>query len=132
MPCRRCQRGVALVILAESQLYLGSNSGLTHTGAPNQLSDDLKLCVRHQSDATKTRLSLGDRTHLGVIAGSRRAHKCALHFAADRGHRGTLVGELAARKSLRGDVELAHPATYPGFSTPLRLPRACLIFYSRV
>ena len=25
------------------------------TGAPNQLSDDLKLCVRHQSDATETR-----------------------------------------------------------------------------
>ena len=28
-----------------------------HGGVPNQLSDDLKLCVRHQSDATKTRLS---------------------------------------------------------------------------
>ena len=27
------------------------------------------------------------------------------------------VGELAARTSLRGDVEVAHPATFPGFST---------------
>ena len=26
-----------------------------HTGAPNQLSDDLKLYVRHQSGATETR-----------------------------------------------------------------------------
>ena len=104
------------------------------TGAPNQLSDDLKLFVRHQSDATKTRLSFKDRTYLGATAGPMRAHKCALHFAAAWGHRGTLVGgELAARTSLRGDVEVAHhPATFPGFSTPPRRPRACLIFYSRV
>ena len=46
----------------------------------------------------------------GATADPRRAHKCALHFAAAWGHRGTLVGELAARTSLRGDVEVAHPA----------------------
>ena len=40
-------------------------TAVTCTGAPNQLSDDLKLCVRHQSGATKTRLSFEDRTYLG-------------------------------------------------------------------
>ena len=46
--------------------------------------------------------------------------------AAAWGHRGTLVRELAARSmSLRGgDVEVAHPANFPGFSTPPRRPRA--------
>ena len=52
----------------------------------------------------------------GATAGPKWAHKCALHFAAAWGHRGTLVGELAARTGLRGDVEVAHPATFPGFS----------------
>ena len=50
----------------------------------------------------------------GATADPRWAHKCALHFAAAWGHRGTLVGELAARTSLRGDVEVARPATYRG------------------
>ena len=36
--------------------------------------------------------------------------------AAAWSHRGTLVGELAARTSLRGDVEVAHPATFPCYS----------------
>ena len=44
--------------------------------------------------------------------------------AAARIHRGTLVGELAARTSLRGDVEVAHPATFPCYSTLPHRPRA--------
>ena len=95
-----------------------------NTGVPNQLSDDLKLCVRHQSGATKTRLSFETVRETRATADPRRAHNCALHFAAAWGHRGTLVGELAARTSLRGDVEVAHPATFPGFSTLPHRPRA--------
>jgi len=60
----------------------------------------------------------------GATAGPKWAHKCALHFAAAWGHRGTLVGELAARTGLRGDVEVAHPATFPGFLCVPRRPRA--------
>ena len=67
----------------------------------------------------------------GATADPRRARKCALHFAAAWGHQGTSVGELAARTSLRGDVEVAHPATYPCFLRAPRRPRACLILYSR-
>ena len=95
-----------------------------YTGAPHQFSDDLKLCVRHQSGATRLGSGFETVRECGATAGPRRAHKCALHFAAAWGHRGILVGELAARTSLRGDVEVAHPATYPCFSTPPRCPRA--------
>ena len=60
----------------------------------------------------------------GATAGPRRAHKCALRFAAAWGYRGTLVGELAARTSLRGDVESAHPAD----AIELYNPAACGLF----
>ena len=40
-------------------------AGSSPTGLPNQLSNNLKLCVRHQSDAIKTRLSSEDRMYLG-------------------------------------------------------------------
>ena len=44
--------------------------------------------------------------------------------AAARIYRGTYQGLLAARTSLRGDVEVAHPATFPGYSTLPHRPRA--------
>ena len=44
--------------------------------------------------------------------------------AAARIRRGTYQGQLAARTSLRGDVEVAYSATFPCFSTPPHRPRA--------
>ena len=44
--------------------------------------------------------------------------------AAARIHRGTYEGLLAARTSLRGDVEVAHPDTFPCYSRAPRRPRA--------
>ena len=44
--------------------------------------------------------------------------------AAARIHRGTYQGLLAARTSLRGDVEVAHPATFLCYSTLPHRPRA--------
>ena len=90
---------------ATSVVLLRSGAPSPHpqvrTGAHYQLSDDLKLCVRHQSGATKTRLSFETVREIRCYCWPRRAHTCALHFAAAWGHRGTLVGELAARTSLR-------------------------------
>ena len=44
------------------------------------------------------------------------------HGAAAWGHRGTLVGELAARTNLRGDVEVAHLPLNQGFRPRLAVP----------
>ena len=70
--------------------------------------------------------------HLQIISPSGMSHLPSAvrgRTATDDGaaawsHRGTLVGELAARTSLRGDVEVAHPATVPCYSRVPHRPRA--------
>ena len=87
--------------------------------------DDVELVTKmtHETQSFQV-LSFESVRECGATAGPKWAHKCALHFAAAWGHRGTLVGELAARTGLRGDVEVAHPATFPGFLCVPRRPRA--------
>ena len=56
-PPETSRRNTAFRIILSASRSSGPLVNLL-TGAPNQLSDDdLKLCVRRQSDATKTRLS---------------------------------------------------------------------------
>ena len=107
---------------------MNKGQGTSHTGAPTQLSDDLKLRVRHQSGATKTRQVKTTRgEHVNDWApppSSLKPWRCADRGTAARSHRSTSRGVLAARTSLRGDVEVVGYLTSPGVSRKPRWPRA--------
>ena len=76
--------------------------------------DDVERVSKVASQISKA-LSLNFQVRRGcaTFPSAARGRTATDDGAAAWGHRGTLVGELAARTSLRGDVEVAHPATFP-------------------
>ena len=85
---------------------------------------------RHRDSASKDHPRWrGER--LGTSLELSEPWRCADRSAAARSHRLTSWGELAARTSLRGDVEVVGFLTFPGVAHAPCRPRACLIFYSR-
>ena len=75
-------------------------------------SDDVKRVSKMASPISKAlSLNFQVRRGCGTFPSAARGRTATDDGAAARIHRGTYQGLLAARTSLRGDVEVVHPST---------------------
>ena len=94
-------------------------------------SDDVERVSKMASPISKRFISnFQVRRGCATFPSAARGRTATDDGPAARIHRGTLVGELAACTSLRGDVEVAHPATFPVFFACASPPPRVLNIFS--